>query len=162
MTLAHVSLTPLTYLPTTPHPCLYWHPCYAVYFLPLCPLPRGTNLTAHQLFSTKLSHDICFSGCFASPYSPPRPHAELKRKDQANYRGWIKDLEARLTDQWGLRKGSVQYSRWDDAFGYCKGATCLKKSPHCVLNPDTQDCGFSPGMMPDIPLCVQWWWGWFW
>lgn len=71
MTLARVSLTPLTYLPTTPHPCPYWHPCYAVYFPPLCPLPRGTNLTAHQLFSTKLSHDICFSGCFASPYSPP-------------------------------------------------------------------------------------------
>lgn len=34
---------------------------------------------------------------------------------------------------------------------------CLEKSqsPHCVLNPDTQECGFFPGMMPDTPLCVQ-------
>lgn len=30
---------------------------------------------------------------------------------------------------------------------------CLKtsQSPHCVLNPETQECGLFPGMMPDTP-----------
>lgn len=155
MTLAHVSLTPyvLAHCTTSLPTDTLVMSCIS---FPLCPLPQEqtSRFTSFFLYWAT-SRFISFSSCWLclsllSTVFMPR----FKRKDQANYGGWIlKNLET-VCRSVGFKERKA-YSRWDDAFGYCEGATivCAPRShSHLIvcwtLIPRTVDSFLAWCLMP--------------